>query len=86
MMHDMMNCGAGGQACTMMSHMYYTYTWPTIVGILFIIATVYIIYWLFAGKGSLSLKRETPFDILKVRYARGEITKKQFESMKQELE
>ncbi len=31
------------------------------------------------------MTRETPLDILKARYARGEITKQQFEEMKRDL-
>lgn len=85
MMHDMMSCGAG-ESCGMMAHMYYFYLWPTIIGILFIVATVYIIYWLFANEKGLSLRKETPLDILKARYARGDISKKQFDAMKRELE
>ncbi len=60
---------------------------PTLIGWFFIILVVYIIYWLFTQNGrNLSIKKETPLDILKKRYAAGEITHKQFEKMKKELE
>jgi putative membrane protein len=39
-----------------------------------------------AGNRGSDYKRETPLDILKKRYARGEISKEQFENMKKDLE
>ena len=84
MMHNAFSCAAGDNC--MMGYMWHMWT-PTLIGWLFIILIVYIIYWLFTqnGKG-LSIKKETPLDILKKRYAAGEITPKQFERMKKELE
>lgn len=42
-----------------------------------------LVVWLLTRHGSRS---ETPVDILKRRYARGEITKETFERMKRDLE
>lgn len=49
---------------------------------------VIILFWIFIipydipGQKS---KKETPLEILKKRYAKGEITKEQFEQMKQDI-
>ena len=59
----------------------------TIIGMLFIILIVYVIYWLFAKDGEvISLAKDKPVDILKMRYAKGQITKEQFERMKKEID
>ena len=49
----------------------------------FLVAIVLAVVWL-AGRSRPSVG-ETPLDILKRRYASGEITKEEFERMKQEL-
>ena len=47
---------------------------------------VLLVRWLMEGGKLKGLQtRESPLDILKKRYARGEINKEQFESMKHEL-
>ncbi len=51
------------------------------------------VYWLVQnldrsaprGRGLRSPEREDPFQILKTRYARGEITREEFEQMKRDL-
>ncbi|MCZ6624315.1 MAG: SHOCT domain-containing protein [Deltaproteobacteria bacterium] len=54
--------------------------------ILIIAGIVLLVRW-FINEGKLKGSRteETPLDILKKRYAGGEINKEQYESMKQEL-
>jgi len=39
-----------------------------------------------SGAAESSASRETPLDILKKRYTRGELTKEEFEQMKQDLQ
>ncbi len=54
--------------------------------ILIIVGVVLIIRWLIGeAKPTQSGHSETPLDILKKRYASGEITKEQYESMKRDL-
>ncbi|MDD5376560.1 MAG: SHOCT domain-containing protein [Candidatus Gracilibacteria bacterium] len=43
----------------------------------------FIVQWMKESQNEQRLK--TPLDILKVRYAKGEITKEEFESMKKDL-
>lgn len=63
--------------------------WWMVIGsvwfVLFWGAVIYLIFWA-AGRGrSEERADETPLEILRRRYARGEITKEQFERMRQEL-
>lgn len=54
--------------------------------ILIIVGAVLIIRWLVAETGSRGAAAgDTTLDILKRRYAKGEITKDQFEAMKRDL-
>ncbi len=53
--------------------------------ILVILGIVYLVKAL-AGKGASSSKEETPLDILKKRYARGEIDAEEFSKRKKDLE
>lgn len=70
----MMNFGYGGMFMGM---------------ILLIVLGAAAIWWFTKGTGSKNygqLSGETPLDILKKRYAKGEITKEEFEKIKKDLE
>lgn len=55
--------------------------------IVLLVLVVWVLYWLWKNnKLAVPSQKENPADILKTRYAKGEITKKQFEEMKKELE
>ena len=57
--------------------------------IIFLIVIGLLIYFIVQAnkaKGSMSIQKETPLDILKRRYAKGEIVKEEFERMKKDLE
>lgn len=57
--------------------------WALIIG-----AVVLLVVWLVrnANRGGLSIgSSESPLDILKARYAKGEITKEQFDAIKRDL-
>lgn len=60
-------------------------------GWIFWLLLIFLIVWFVVtqikkGKqDSQSISQESPMDILKKRYAKGEITKKQFEQMKKDL-
>lgn len=57
-----------------------------IVWILVIIGLVFLIKWLVEqGKLTETKSSETPLEILKKRYARGEIDKQEFEQKKKDL-
>jgi putative membrane protein len=57
--------------------------------VLIIAGTIFLIRWLFQNKGDSSRSVVGPslqaMDILKERYARGEISRDEFESMKKEV-
>lgn len=57
--------------------------WIAIIGLV-----IYLIVRLTNQRGGTSNNstNETPLDVLKKRYARGEITKEEFESMKKDLQ
>lgn len=70
-------------------HMDYFGFGGIIMWILFLIVigvAVYLIVQATKSKGLESPFRETPMEILKKRYAKGEITKEEFEKMKKDLE
>ncbi|MDP2750162.1 MAG: SHOCT domain-containing protein [Nanoarchaeota archaeon] len=60
-----------------------------IIWISVIIGIIFLVFWLIRnnsiGNTSVVSKNESPMEILKKRYAAGELTKKQFEEMKEEL-
>lgn len=55
--------------------------------VLFWIAVIWLIVWLMKqyAQPKKGFRRESAMDVLKKRFAKGEITKKQYESMKKEL-
>lgn len=63
--------------------------WWMILGsvwfVLFWGAVIYFIFWAAGSRGSEQTSRETPLDILKRRYASGEISKEEFDRVRQEL-
>jgi len=67
----------------------YDYTWILIVllGLLLIIGIVLLALWLFrhSDKERNRYREENPLEILKKRYARGEIDKEEFEQRKKNL-
>ena len=59
------------------------------MGILFLIVLGVAIYFIVQSARSKNMfgqAAETPLDIIKKRYARGEITKEEFDRLKKELE
>lgn len=62
---------------------------PIIMPIMMLVVFAVVIYFLF-GRGSCSLggdkKEESALDIAKKRYARGEIEKEEFETLRKDLE
>ncbi len=55
------------------------FLWPILI--------VALIVYLFTVKDEIGIqKKDTPMDILKKRYASGEISKEEFEEMKKDLE
>ena len=57
--------------------------------IIFLIVIGFLIYFIVQAqktKGQSSTQNESPLDILKRRYAKGEIAKEEFERMKRDLE
>lgn len=55
-------------------------SWGLVIG-----GIVLLMVWLARNAGKSASSGETPLDILKTRYARGEITKEQFDAMRQDL-
>ncbi len=71
-MMGMMNTGMMG----------YSYGYSNLLWLL-IIALLFLAVWIAYNYG---VRKDNPLEILKKRYARGEITRKQFEEMKKKLE
>jgi putative membrane protein len=58
------------------------------MGLLTLIIVLIIIFFVYkyVKGGNFSLLSETPLDILKKRYAKGELSKEEFEKMKNDLQ
>jgi|Deesub1362A_J573_1020465.scaffolds.fasta_scaffold00151_23 putative membrane protein len=84
---QMMDWGYGG-GYGMMGYGWAIFSW--IFFIVFWVAIILLIIWLYKQiKGSdtrHTSPAETPLEILKKRYARGEITREQYEEMRKEIE
>ena len=73
--HEGMTCGLGGW-------------WMIIIWIAVIVGIVFLVKWLVEqGRrgGQTSEREESPLDILKKRYAKGEIDREEFERKKRDL-
>ncbi len=81
--YGMMSGGMGMMNTGMMGYPY-GYSNPlSLPIILLIIALLFLAVWIAYNYG---VRKDNPLEILKKRYARGEITRKQFEEMKKKLE
>ncbi len=83
--------GSGGMMGGMMgsypaSYAYSNYGYWNIFWILLFAAVIFLIVWIVYRFGIKKTASETPLNILRKRFAKGEITKKEFEDLKTELE
>lgn len=66
--------------------MMFGYNWLYMLfGMLLIVGIVLLAVWLFRQQGAGAGREESPLEILKKRYAKGEIDKEEFEQMKEDL-
>jgi len=86
--------GSGGMMNMMGSRMmgnypasydYSNYGYWSIFWILLFAAVIFLIVWIIHRFGIKNIAYETPLNILRKRFAKGEITKKEFEDMKKEI-
>jgi|SRR3989338_451154 len=68
------------------SYDYSNYGYWNIFWILLSTAVIFLIVWIIHRFGIKNTTSETPLNILRKRFAKGEITKKQFEEIKKEME
>jgi len=76
-------------SCYMGNGLFFGYGW--LFQIVIFVAFFLVVWWLLKSNKSFSVKSERrtlekPMDILKKRLASGEITKKEYESLKKEIE
>lgn len=60
--------------------------WGWLIGLLILILVIWLIVRIVNQNNQSQVNQKTPLDILKERYARGEIDKKEFEEKKKDLE
>jgi len=65
-------------------HMNYGYG-GVIMWIILLVLIAVAVYFLVNGKKLIKTEQEIPFEILQRRYAKGEISKQEFERMKKDL-
>lgn len=86
--YGMMNWDGSGGGWGILTMIFAIALWVIFWAIV-IVATVALVRWLYIKifKSELMIfgKKETPEDILKMRYARGDISKEQYENMKKEI-
>ena len=86
MMPMMMNMMGGGMMGNYpASYNYSNYGYWNIFWILLFAAAIFLIVWIIYRFGIKKTASETPLNILRKRFAKGEITKKEFEGMEKEI-
>ena len=78
-MMDMMNNGQGGGMIVGM-WFFFVLFWAFVIA-----GVVFIVRWLMENNTKESPSEDSPVDILKRRYAKGEIDRETFERMKQDI-
>ena len=76
-MGNMMGGGAWGSGMMIFMTIFWIVTFALII-----VAIIYLVRQLQGGGGLMTTVHETPLDILKKRYAKGEIDKEEFEEKK----
>lgn len=85
-MMGMMNMmGRGMMGSYPASYAYSSYGYWSIFWILLFAAVIFLMVWIVYRFGIKKTASETPLNILKNRFAKGEITKKEFDDMKKEI-
>jgi len=85
-MMGMMNMMGGGMMGRYpASYEYSNYGYWNMFWILLFATVIFLIVWIIRRFGIKNTASETPLNILRKRFAKGEITKKEFEDMKKEL-
>ncbi len=84
-----MSCALGNPFGTWMNHMWGTPFWGMgwwmIFGVLTLVAIGYGVYYAMFRPRSYRRRREDPFEMARIRLARGEITAEEFEEIKRKL-
>lgn len=78
----------GGGPCDFGMHRYFGYGGGIIMWVLTIVVLGFLVFFgirMFKSQSGAGAAREDPLTILKTRYAKGEITREQYESMKKDI-
>lgn len=78
--------GPGGWGPMMQMHYGYGGMFMWIIFLIVIALLIYFIVQARKTKGQTPTQNESPLDILKMRYAKGEITREEYERVKKDLE